>query len=121
MAKQHNASTVTTKKTFCRVCEPACGLLAEVEGEQLIRLRPDKEHPVSKGFVCNKGIYGADMHNDPDRLRYPQKRLPDGSLERISWDTALTEIATKLGAILQSKGSKAPVSTVNTFFCFFSC
>lgn len=107
MASNVNASPITTKKTFCRVCEPACGLLAEVQDEQLIRLRPDKEHPVSKGFVCNKGIYGADMHNDPDRLRYPQKRLADGSLKRISWDTALSEIADKLKSIIEIQGRQA--------------
>ena len=38
-------------KTFCRVCEPACGLVAEVEGGRLARLMPDREHPVSKGYA----------------------------------------------------------------------
>lgn len=107
MPSDQTAAPKTIKKTFCRVCEPACGLLAEVQDEQLIRLRPDKDHPISKGFVCNKGIYGADMHNDPDRLRFPQKRLADGSLQRISWETALTEIAAKLTSILDTKGRQA--------------
>ena len=31
-----------TKKTFCRVCEPACGLVAIVEGEDLVALKPDR-------------------------------------------------------------------------------
>ncbi len=38
--------------TFCRVCEPACGLVARVEVGELLELRPDPEHPVSKGFFC---------------------------------------------------------------------
>jgi len=25
----------------------------------------------AKGFVCNKGVYGLDVHNDPNRLNEP--------------------------------------------------
>ena len=44
--------TELRKRTFCRVCEPACGLIATVDGGELIKLEADKDHPVSKGFVC---------------------------------------------------------------------
>ncbi|MFK7912302.1 MAG: molybdopterin-dependent oxidoreductase [Pseudomonadales bacterium] len=95
------------KRTFCRVCEPACGLVATVQDDQLIALRPDTEHPVSKGFVCNKGIYGKDLHNDPDRLRYPMRRNDNGEFEQVSWETALTEIAQRLTSIKQKHGVQA--------------
>jgi len=99
--------TPVEKKTFCRVCEPACGLVATVEGDQLIKLRADQQHPVSKGFVCNKGIYGLDIHNDPDRLRVPLKRTPNGNFEQVSWDVALTEIAQRLQDIRARDGATA--------------
>ncbi len=35
---------MTLKKTFCRVCEPSCGLIAEVENESIVSLKPDNEH-----------------------------------------------------------------------------
>ena len=98
---------VVEKKTFCRVCEPACGLVASVEGDRLVKLRADQDHPVSKGFVCNKGIYGLDIHNDPDRLREPLKRTSTGEFEAISWDQALTEIAQRLDAIKTHHGVSA--------------
>ena len=82
--------TAVEKRTFCRVCEPACGLIATVENDELIALKADKTHPISKGFVCNKGIYGLDIHNDPDRLNVPLKRGANG-FEAISWDQALAE------------------------------
>ena len=94
------------KRTFCRVCEPACGMIATVEGERLVALEADSQHPISKGFVCNKGIYGLDIHNDPDRLRVPQKRTPSG-LVAVSWDQALSEIADKLKDILATSGPGA--------------
>jgi anaerobic selenocysteine-containing dehydrogenase len=42
--------------TFCRVCEPACGLVATVDDGRIVRVRADDDHPVSKGFACTKGI-----------------------------------------------------------------
>ena len=44
------------KVTYCRICEPLCGLVATVEDGRLVSLRPDQEHPLSKGFACPKGI-----------------------------------------------------------------
>ena len=101
------SDTTVEKKTFCRVCEPACGLVASVEGDSLVKLRADQDHPVSKGFVCNKGIYGLDIHNDPDRLRVPLRRTPGGDFEEVSWDVALTEIADRLQSIRERNGSTA--------------
>ena len=70
--------------TFCRVCEPACGLLATVEDGELVGLAPDREHPVTKGFACHKGLAGVDIHRDPDRLDHPLRRTGAGRFERAS-------------------------------------
>jgi anaerobic selenocysteine-containing dehydrogenase len=90
--------------TFCRVCEPACGLVAEVRGDELVGLEPDRDHPVTRGFACHKGLAGIDIHNDPDRLDHPQRRTADGRFERVSWDTAIDEIAARLRRILDESG-----------------
>lgn len=95
-----------TVKTFCRVCEPSCGLEAKVEAGKILSLGPDKEHPVSKGFVCHKGIHSLEIHNDPDRLNYPSKKTQTG-FERISWQQSFTEIAEKIKAIQKQYGSDA--------------
>lgn len=102
--------TATKKRTFCRVCEPACGLIATVENDRLIALAPDRDHPVSKGFVCNKGIYGLDVHNDPDRLSVPLKRVAPGQFEPVSWSDALGDIAARLRAIVDAHGGSAVAS-----------
>jgi anaerobic selenocysteine-containing dehydrogenase len=90
--------------TFCRVCEPACGLVAHVEDGRLVKLRPDKEHPISRGWACNKGIATFDIHHDPDRLLYPMRRASSGQLERVTWDTAAADIAARLRAIRERHG-----------------
>ncbi len=82
-------------------------MIATVEDGEMVALKADKDHPISKGFVCNKGIYGLDIHNDPDRLRYPLRRTANGEFERIDWDTALTEIAARFAAIIDDHGTSA--------------
>ena len=90
--------------TYCRICEPLCGMVATVEDGQVSKLRPDREHPLSRGFACPKGIAMTEIQNDPDRVTHPLRRRDDGSFERISWETALDEIGTRLGAIKDEHG-----------------
>ncbi len=82
-------------------------MIATVEGDQLLKLTADKDHPISKGFVCNKGIYGAEVHNDPDRLNQPLKKVGPGQFEAISWDQAASEIAARLKEIIDRHGGEA--------------
>ena len=96
-----------TKTTFCRICESLCGMVAEVEDGRLIRLRPDKEHPMSAGFACQKGIAFTEVVNDPDRITTPLRRKPDGTFAEISWDEALDDIAKRLSDIHRRHGSGA--------------
>ena len=94
-------------RTFCRVCEPACGLVAEVSGGEIRKLRPDRDHPVTKGFACHKGMAGLDIHRDPDRLDHPLRRTASGVFERIDWDTAISETAARLSEIVERHGPDA--------------
>ncbi|MGV9676290.1 molybdopterin-containing oxidoreductase family protein [Nocardia sp. NPDC003482] len=93
--------------TYCRICEPLCGLIATVENDRLIRLRPDKRHPLSRGFACPKGIAFADVQNDPDRVLYPLRRTASGEFERVSWETALDEIAARLRVVTAAHGRES--------------
>jgi anaerobic selenocysteine-containing dehydrogenase len=97
----------TKFRTFCRVCEPACGLLAEVEDGRLTRLVADAQHPVTKGFVCTKGPAGTAIHHDPDRLNYPLRRTASATFERISWNEAMSDIGSQLRDLLDRHGPGA--------------
>ena len=69
----------TTTRTFCRLCEVGCGLVAHVDDDgALVELRPDHDHPVTHGFACSNGLVAADVHRDPARLRRPQRRADAG-------------------------------------------
>lgn len=93
--------------TFCRICEPFCGLVATVEDGQLTRLRPDDANPVSKGFACPKGIAMTEIQNDPDRVVHPLRRRADGEFERVSWDEAMSDITARLRRIKDAHGTES--------------
>jgi formate dehydrogenase len=97
--------SVEEKVTFCRICEPLCGMVATVEDGRLTKLRPDPKHPLSRGYACPKGIAMTDVHNDPDRVLYPLKRTGGrGEFERVSWPEAMADIAARLQTVLDRRG-----------------
>jgi anaerobic selenocysteine-containing dehydrogenase len=79
----------------------------------------DPAHPVTRGFLCAKVARYLDRVYSPDRLLYPMRRragVPKGPLpkgreseifERISWDQALDEIASRLRSIAAEFGSES--------------
>jgi len=109
-----------TKKTFCRICEAFCGLEVEVsDADEIVSIKPDADHPVSKGYACIKGVSLTGIHDDPKRVNYPLKRV-DGKLKRISWDQAIKEIGDKTAALQKHHGDRC-VASYNgnpTYFSF---
>ena len=88
------------KKFDCPSCNAGCGLLVEVEGNKIIKIKPDPDYPLTKGFCCPKGIALGAIANDKDRVRKPLKRTKNG-FEEISWKQAIHEIADRLNQILE--------------------
>jgi formate dehydrogenase len=85
--------------TYCRICEANCGMVATVEGDRVTQLRPDREHPLSAGYACPKGIAFPAVQHDDDRVTHPLRRTASGDFERVSWEEALSDIAARLGAL----------------------
>jgi anaerobic selenocysteine-containing dehydrogenase len=100
-------------RTICRSCgHGGCGVYVEVKDGKAVKIHPDKEHPVSKGYTCKKAHGSLELQEHPDRLRYPMKRIGErgeGKWERISWDEALTTVADKLNQFKQESGAESVV------------
>jgi len=96
-------------RTYCRICEAACGFVAEVEDGDVRRLVPDAEHPVSRGFGCVKGPAMIEVHRDPARLDHPERRRPNdgGRWERASWREAIADIGVRLKKLRDEHGPDA--------------
>ena len=94
------------KKTSCVLCAQNCGLEVIGQGSKILKVRADRENPRSRGFICRKGANIAFFQNNPDRLKYPLKRV-GSRFERISWRQALDEIAAKIKEIREIHGPRS--------------
>lgn len=98
----------TSTPTFCRICEPCCGLIAELEGDRLVRVRPDAEHVFSQGFACNKPQGLVHLTYGSDRITTPMVRTgAPGAFTPVSWDEALTRCAEGLASVRDAHGPEA--------------
>ncbi len=99
-------------------CPDACGVLITVEDGRATRIQGDPAHPVTRGFLCAKVAKYLDRVYSPDRVLYPMRRVapkgPAGGgpratqpFQRISWDEALDEIASRFKQIAAEFGSEA--------------
>src|ERR1700735_4769273 len=88
----------------CRICEPLCGLVATVKDDELVSLAPDRDHPLSKGFACPKGIAMTEIQNDPDRVIHPLRKRPDGSFGGVTGTAALDDIGKRLKSVIDRHG-----------------
>lgn len=85
--------TTEWQPTACILCECNCGIVVQVQGRTLAKIRGDKAHPASQGYTCNKALRLDHYQNNRARLTSPLRRTPEGDYEEIDWDTAIAEIA----------------------------
>ena len=95
--------SVTEKKSYCRICGSGCGIIVTIDGDQVVKVRADEDHPVSKGYTCPKGRALGFDHHRAERLEVPMIR-ENGVLREASWDHVLDDLAAKLTAITASAG-----------------
>lgn len=92
------------QSTACILCECNCGIVVQLDGRTLSKIRGDKAHPASQGYTCNKALRLDHYQNNRSRLTSPMRRRPDGSYEEIDWDTAISEIAAGFSRIRDEYG-----------------
>lgn len=99
-------SRTTETRSTCPYCSVSCGVIMYTLGDNaknnkpsIIHVEGDPDHPVNRGTLCPKGAGLLDMIQSPNRLKVPEVREA-GSKEwkRISWDEAITRIATHMKA-----------------------
>lgn len=85
-------------------------MLVHVKDGRAVRVEGDPDNPVTRGYLCVKTNHYEERVYSPDRVLYPMRRTgPKGSgqFERVSWDEALTEIASRLRAVAAQYGPEA--------------
>ncbi|MEM8660636.1 MAG: molybdopterin-dependent oxidoreductase [Pseudomonadota bacterium] len=97
------------KSSACILCECNCGIEVQLGGEQdreIVRIRGDKAHPASQGYLCQKASGLNHYQNGKDRLSAPLRRTPDGDYEEIDWETAIREVSERLLKVRDSFGGE---------------
>jgi anaerobic selenocysteine-containing dehydrogenase len=91
--------------TACILCSINCGLKVKTDDQRhFTRIIGDKQHPVSRGYVCEKAQRLDYYQNGADRLCSPMRRSADGSYQAVDWDTAIREISARMGALRDEHG-----------------
>jgi anaerobic selenocysteine-containing dehydrogenase len=93
--------------TACILCSVNCGLTVSTHDGQMTKIKGDKNHPTSKGYLCQKAARLNYYQNNPKRLTTPLKRTASGDFQEIPWDQAISEIALKINEIRNNHGGHA--------------
>ena len=98
---------ITVRAVCPHDCPDTCGMVVTVDTAtgRAVELRGDRDHPFTRGFLCQKVANYLDRVYHPERLLYPQRRVGrkgEGRFERISWDTAIATIAERFRQIAAS-------------------
>jgi formate dehydrogenase (coenzyme F420) alpha subunit len=104
----------------CWECGAICGSLLTVQNGKVLKIGPNASHPASRGAFCVKGIRAAhEWTYQSSRLRNPLRRVgPRGSgkFERVSWDSALDQMAERFAGVRSEYGPLALAGAVSGAF-----
>jgi anaerobic selenocysteine-containing dehydrogenase len=98
--------------TTCGYCSVGCGMFIGVKGGRAVSVRGNPDHPVNRGMLCPKGLSEHHTIAADNRARYPLLRK-NGALDRVSWNDALTTMATRFRDI-QSRYGPGSVGVIST-------
>ena len=94
------------EKSYCRMCQAFCGVVVSVEGGRVVKVRGDRDDPVSRGYACFKGLQAPEQHNGKGRLRRSLHRV-GGELVEGPSETLLEEAGAALRSIVDAHGPQA--------------
>jgi formate dehydrogenase major subunit len=91
--------------TTCAYCGVGCSLVAELKGDEVLRMTPDKQGQANEGHACIKGRFAFGYATHKDRIRKPMIRENiDDPWREVSWDEAFRYTADRLRSIQKKHG-----------------
>jgi anaerobic selenocysteine-containing dehydrogenase len=98
--------------TTCGYCSVGCGMFIGVKDGRAVSVRGNPDHPVNRGMLCPKGLSEHHTIAVDNRARYPLLRR-GGSMQRVTWDDALTTMAARFRDVQARYGAGA-VGVIST-------
>ena len=108
VAADANALSSSVVPTVCAMCRARCPVQVTVKNGRVIRIEGNPASPLNGSKVCARGHAAIKLLYDPDRLKYPLKRVGErgeGKWKRISWQEALAAIAYQFKKTLVADGA----------------
>jgi formate dehydrogenase major subunit len=95
-------------KTTCAYCGVGCSFTAELRGDEVVRMVPDKQGGANAGHSCVKGRFAWGYAQHQDRVTTPMIRdsIQD-DWRAVDWDEAITFAAERLNKIKTTHGVDA--------------
>ncbi|MCW8808335.1 MAG: formate dehydrogenase subunit alpha [Rhodanobacter sp.] len=94
--------------TTCAYCGVGCSFRAEMKGEEIVRMVPNKDGHANHGHSCVKGRFAIGYASHPDRITTPMIRAKISDPWRVvSWDEAFTHVASEFKRIQSTHGKHA--------------
>lgn len=95
---------MTVYRSACPLnCPDSCGFVVELAQDQSLKVHGDKEHPLTKGFICSKGLASAERVFSPERILFPLLK-EQGVFRRITWEKAYAILTEKIRETLEEVG-----------------
>jgi NADH-quinone oxidoreductase subunit G len=92
--------------SICNNCSVGCNARVDVRVDKIMRLMSRTNDAIDDGWLCDRGRWGFEFVNSPQRLRTPLIRR-DGKLEPATWDQAFYLIASRIRSIADKHGARA--------------
>ncbi len=94
--------------TTCAYCGVGCSFRAEMKGDKVIRMVPDKDGKANHGHSCVKGRFAFGYATHKDRITQPmiRKSIKD-PWQEVSWEEAISYAASELKRIQANYGKDA--------------
>jgi formate dehydrogenase major subunit len=91
--------------TTCAYCGVGCSLHAELKGDEVLRMIPDKDGHANEGHACIKGRFAFGYATHKDRITSPMIRESiNDPWQEVSWEEAFRYTAERLRAIQEKYG-----------------
>jgi len=103
--------------TTCGYCGVGCSFKAEVRGDEIVRMVPNKDGLPNHGHSCVKGRFAWGYATHPDRVKRPmiRRRISD-PWQEVSWDEALSYAASEFKRV-QAKYGRGSVGGITSSRC----
>ena len=92
--------------SVCNNCSVGCNVRIDSRVDKIQRLVSRDNDAIDDGWLCDRGRWGFEFVNSPQRLRTPMIRR-DGQLSAVTWDQAFYHVSKRLREIVEKHGAKA--------------